>query len=184
MKYTGESTYEFKGKHIVFYYAENPTLSDKMKAVDDIVRGVINDTVGYDPILFDYFVGVALVNNFTDIALPESFSDSASFIQETRISEIIKSAINVTDVIDAAEKKIEFEKSRIINTSKTDELFDVLISIATKYSSTLENLNTEDFMNQLQNVAELAKMPQDAVIHGILAHENSSKEQQDNTKVE
>lgn len=53
----------------------------------------------------------------------------------------------------------------------------MLISIANKYSSTLENLNTDDFMNKLQNVAELAKMPQDDVVRGILAYENSQKEQ-------
>ena len=85
--------------------------------------------------------------------------------------------------IDAAERKIDFERSKLVNTSKLDELFEVLISIANKYSSTLENLNTDDFMNKLQNVAELAKMPQDDVVRGILAYENSQKEQ-DNTKVE
>ena len=154
-----------------------------MDIVDDIVHGVINDTVGYEPILFDYFVAVSLVNNLTDIALPESFTESADFIEKTRIGQVIKETVNVKDVIDAAERKIDFERSKLVNTSKLDELFEVLISIANKYSSTLENLNTDDFMNKLQNVAELAKMPQDDVVRGILAYENSQKEQ-DNIKVE
>lgn len=76
-KYTDESTFELNGKHIVFRYVSSPTLSQKMDIVDDIVHGVINDTVGYEPILFDYFVAVSLVNNLTDIALPESFTESA-----------------------------------------------------------------------------------------------------------
>lgn len=80
-------------------------------------------------------------------------------------------------------EKLILSGANIVNTSKLDELFEVLISIANKYSSTLENLNTEDFMNKLQNVAELAKMPQDDVVRGILSYENSQKEQ-DNTKVE
>ena len=53
-KYTDESTFELNGKHIVFRYVSSPTLSQKMDIVDDIVHGVINDTVGYEPILFDY----------------------------------------------------------------------------------------------------------------------------------
>ena len=182
-KYTDESTFELNGKHIVFRYVSSATLSQKMDIVDDIVHGVINDTVGYEPILFDYFVAVSLVNNLTDIALPESFTESADFIEKTRIGQVIKETVNIKDVIDAAERKIDFERSKLVNTSKLDELFEVLISIANKYSSTLENLNTDDFMNKLQNVAELAKMPQDDVVRGILAYENSQKEQ-DNTKVE
>ena len=170
-KYTDESTFELNGKHIVFRYVSSPTLSQKMDIVDDIVHGVINDTVGYEPILFDYFVAVSLVNNLTDIALPESFTESADFIEKTRIGQVIKETVNVKDVIDAAERKIDFERSKLVNT------------IANKYSSTLENLNTDDFMNKLQNVAELAKMPQDDVVRGILAYENSQKEQ-DNIKVE
>lgn len=109
-----------------------------MDIVDDIVHGVINDTVGYEPILFDYFVAVSLVNNLTDIALPESFTESADFIEKTRIGQVIKETVNVKDVIDAAERKIDFERSKLVNTSKLDELFEVLISIANKYSSTLE----------------------------------------------
>lgn len=182
-KYTDESTFELNGKHIVFRYVSSPTLSQKMEMVDDIVHGVINDTVGYEPILFDYFVTVTLVNNLTDITLPESFAESADFIEKTHIGQVIQKAVNVKDVIDAAERKVDFERSKLVNTSKLDELFEVLISIANKYSSTLENLDAEDFMNKLQNVAELAKMPQDDVVRGILAYENSQKEQ-DDTKVE
>ncbi len=183
MKYTNESTYEFGGKSIVFKYMSKPSLSLKMKIVDDIVFGVINDTTEYEPILFDYFVSVSLIDNLTNISLPESFDESVLFIEETQIDKTIFDKVDISDIIDSAKNKIEFEKNKLINKSKLDDLFDTIITLVEKYASVIENIDTDEFMNKLKSIEELSKIPQEKVINGILEFENNLKKQNENVSM-
>ena len=80
MKYTHESTYIYKNESISFNYIKNPTMTQRMAVVEDIVNGVINDVNGYHPILFDYFLAVSIIDGLTDIKLPESFVLSSEIV--------------------------------------------------------------------------------------------------------
>lgn len=180
MKYTGEYTYNFKGKNIVFKYISSPTIIQKMDTVDDIVNGVVSDTVGYEPILFDYFLTVALVNNFTNIDLPKSFSESAEFIEASGIKYVLYDVVPkqiIDDIVDAAEKKIEFRKSQIAHSSKLDELFAALTMVVNKYGETFEGLNVGDIVEKLSSINEMAKMPQEKIVSTILQYEDKKKKE-------
>lgn len=176
MKFTNESTYESKGKNIIFKYIANPTVSEKMKITDDITNGVINERVGYEPLLFDYFAAVALVDNLTDIELPSSFSESAEFIERTHLLSVLKDCIFIEDILDAAKSKIEFKKTQIANSSKLDELFGALTILVNKYSESFDGLDINDVVSKLQSVNELAKIPKDQVFHSILKYEDLKKQ--------
>lgn len=176
MKFTDESTYKSKGKDIVFKYIKNPTISQKMKITDDITNGVISEKFGYEPLLFNYFATVALVDNLTDIELPLSFSESAEFIERTHLLSVLKDCISMEGVLEAAKSKIEYKKAQIANSSKLDELFGALIILVNKYSESFDGLDINDIVAKLQSVNELAKMPKDQVVHNILQYEELKKQ--------
>lgn len=174
MKYTDEATYNSKGKDIVFKYVKNPSLVDKMSIVDDIVNGVVNDTIGYEPILFGYFTVVSFVENVTNIELPKSFSESAKFIDTCEIENVLYECIPASifdEVIDAAKKKIEFNKAKITNSSKLDDLFGALTTLAVKYTETFDGVDMEDLFDKLSRLSEIVKMPKEDIVNGILKFE-------------
>lgn len=183
MKYTNESTYQNKGKDIVFKYIQRPSLTDMMKIVDDITNGVINDVVGYSPIMFDYFCIIAFIDNVTNIELPKSFSNSVKFIESTNIARHLYGLIDcdiVNKVIEAAKSKIEFEKAKITNHSKLDDLFGALTTLAIKYTETFDGVDMEDLFDKLSKLGDIVKMPKEDVVKGILKFE----EDKDNKQIE
>lgn len=175
MKYTDEATYTNKGKEIVFKYIKNPSLTDKMQTVDDILNGVINDTVGYEPILFNYFSTVAFIENLTNIKLPSSFAGSAGFIENTNIKEVLRECISndaLDEILNAAKEKIEFKKAQIVNSSKLDELFGALATLVNKYTESFEGIDVNDMLNKLSLVSEIANTPKEDIVSGILKFED------------
>lgn len=183
MKYTDEATYVDKGKNIVFKYIKNPSITTKMKIVDDITNGVINETVGYEPILFDYFVVVAFVDNLTSIELPLSFEKSAMFIEATNINNVLREYIPTSiwdEIINATKAKIEYRKAQLLNASKLEDLFGALTNVVNKYADTFENLNIEDVLNKLSAINKIATIPNEDIVSGILKFEND-KAKEDNT---
>lgn len=160
MKFTHESSYEYKGEKISFKYIKNPTLSQRMAVVDDIVNGVISDTVGYQPVLFDYFVAVAFIVNTTDIELSESFVESSEYIEECNLSQLVSELVDrniYEQIIDAANKEIEFVKLRIANKSSIDNLADALTVLVNKYGGMFDGLDVKAVSDNIAKIAEMSK---------------------------
>jgi len=178
MKYTHESSYEFKGEMISFNYMKNPTLSQRMAIVDDIVNGVISDTVGYQPILFDYFVTVAFIVNVTDIELSQSFVESSEYIENCNLSQLISELVDgniYEQIIDAAKKEIEFVKLKTANKSSIDNLADALTALVHKYSGMFDGLDVKAVSDNISKIAEMSKIPETELISNILKFEESKK---------
>lgn len=176
MKYTCESKYTYKGEVFSFGYIKNPTLSQKMTIVKDVVDGVINEINGYNPILFDYFLVVSIIDNLTDIKMPESFVLSSEFISESNITPFIKEKINgVKDIISAAEKEIEFAKQQIANKSSIDGLIETLTVLINKYGEMFENLNIDEFTENIAKIATISDMPKTEIISNLLKLRKTNK---------
>lgn len=169
MKYTDEATYKYKGEQVSFNYIKRPTLTQKMLIVDDVVNGVINDTVGYQPILFDYFLAVSLIENLTDIELPESFVLSSEYISDTNLLLILKSSIGGIDgIIKAADSEIEFAKSKYANKSSIDGLIEALTLVVTKYGDMFDGMDVNAVTENLAKIAEMSDMSKPEIIGNIL----------------
>lgn len=177
MKYTNEQSYNHKGEWISFNYVKNPTLTQRIKIVGDIVSGVINDVNGYCPILFDYFFAVSVISELTDIKLPESFVLSSELITDSNIVDVLKSNIHgMNDIVKAADKEIEFVKQKTANRSSIDDLLDALTLIVTKYGDMFDGLDVNAVTENIGKIAEMASMPKQEVISNILEFEKKKSD--------
>lgn len=177
MKYTDEQSYNYKGEWIPFNYVKNPTLTQRMKIVEEIVSGVINDVNGYCPILFDYFFAVSVIGELTDIKLPESFVLSSELITDSSIVTVLRSNIQGIDgIIKAADQEIEFIKQRTANKSSIDGLLDALTLIVTKYGDMFDGLDVNAVAENIGKIAEMASMSKPEVISNILEFEKKKSD--------
>lgn len=177
MKYTNEYFYNYKGEEIPFNYVKKPTLTQQMKIVGDIVNGVINDVNGYCPILFNYFFAVSVIDELTDIKLPESFVLSSELITDSNIVGVLKANIFCADsIINAAIQEIEFVKQRTVNKSSIDGLLDALTLIVNKYGDMFEGLDVNAVAENIGKIAEMASMPKNEVISNILEFEKKKSD--------
>ena len=148
-----------------------------MKIVGDIVNGVINDVNGYCPILFDYFFAVSVIDELTDIKLPESFVLSSELITDSNIVGVLRSNIfGMDSIIKAASQEIEFVKQRIVNKSSIDGLLDALTLIVNKYGDMFEGLDVNAVAENIGKIAEMASMPKNEVISNILEFEKKKSD--------
>lgn len=181
MKYDKESTYGYKGKNVVFKYSTNPPLSKKMEIVDDIVNGVINDIIGYEPILRNYFIQVSIISSLTTIEMPEGFNDSAEFLSYTNMCDIITDIMPdlYAEIVSAADEKIKYKLAQSATRTKLDDLFDTVISIINKYGEMFDGVNITDVVNQLSTISKMADMPESSIVKNILQFEDEKQKKVD-----
>ena len=111
-----------------------------------------------------------MVDSLTNIKLPKDINDIAAFIDNTKIDEILMNAIPElwNTIKDAASKKIAYRREEFLKKSKTDELFDALISLIKHYSEIFESVDINEVLTKLSSVSDLAKLSDDRIVKGIL----------------
>lgn len=176
MKYTHESTYIYKNESISFNYIKNPTMTQRMAVVEDIVNGVINDVNGYHPILFDYFLAVSIIDGLTDIKLPESFVLSSEIVTESDILYVLKRNMNgFDDIVDAAQKEIDFIKQRLAKKSSIDGLVESLTVLVNKYGGMFDGMDINAVTDNIAKIATMSNMSKPEMIEHILKFEKENK---------
>ena len=171
MKFTNESSYSINGEKVSFHYIKKPTLSQRMSVVNDIVDGVINETAGYQPILFDYFTAVAFIVNLTDIELSQSFIMSSEMIEEAHLFKLILDLVDddiVTQIINAAKEEIEYLKIKSANKSSLDDLAEALTMLVNKYSGMFDGLDVKAVSDNIAKIAQMSNMDEKDMIKNIL----------------
>lgn len=176
MKYTHESVYVYKNESISFNYVKNPTMTQRMAVVEDVVNGVINDVNGYHPVLFDYFLAVSIIGRLTDIKLPESFVLSSEIVTESDILYVLKRNMNgFDDIVDAAHKEIDFIKQRIANKSSIDGLVESLTVLVNKYGGMFDGMDINAVTDNIAKIATMSNMSKPEMIEHILKFEKANK---------
>lgn len=176
MKYTHESTYIYKNESVSFNYIKNPTMTQRMAVVEDVVNGVINDVNGYHPVLFDYFLAVSIIDRLTDIKLPESFVLSSEIVTESDILYVLKRNMNgFDDIVDAAHKEIDFIKQRIANKSSIDGLVESLTVLVNKYGGMFDGMDINAVTDNIAKIATMSNMSKPEMIEHILKFEKANK---------
>lgn len=171
MKFTNESSYWNNGKEISFHYIKKPTLPQRMSVVNDIVDGVISKDIGYQPILFDYFTAVAFITNLTDIELSESFVISSETIEECHLLELILNLFDnniVVQIMNAAEKKIEYLKTAYAHKSSFDDLAESLTMLVNKYGNMFDGLDVKAVSDNFAKIAQMSSMNEKDMVKNIL----------------
>lgn len=176
MKYTGESKYTYKNEEFSFCFIEKPSLAQQMNIVEDVVNGVINNINGYHPILFDYFLAISIIDNLTDIKLPESFAMSSEIVTESGILNIFRKCISGTDEIAvSAMKEIEFVKQKEANKSPIDGLIESLTVLVNKYGDMFDGLDVNEVSENIAKIATMSNMSKPEMIKNILKFNKESK---------
>lgn len=176
--FTGKATYFYDGKDVEFQYNSNPSLPLLMDIVDSIVSGVVSETSGFHPILRGYFTTVVLVDKLTDIQMPESFVESAEFIDQIGIFEIISSLVgsNTMEAIQSSvTQKIEFEKAMLLKKSPLDNLLETLNLVISKYGELFEGIDVNDVVSKMSKISEMTSIPEEKLVENILKFEEKKK---------
>lgn len=170
MKYNNEATYNENGKNIVFKFNSNPSLLDILNAIENITDGVINETNGYEPFLFDYYVTVVFISTFTDINLPENINDIYSFICSTKIDSVLQKTVPDlwNKIVSAADEKIKYRRNVFLKKTKFDELIDALVVLINKYGSVFDGIDINDVLDKLTSISKLTNIPETKIVEGIL----------------
>lgn len=153
MSFTNDAVFKINNENVSFKYNDNPSIVEISKIVDDITEGVVNDIIGYEPVLFNYFYTVSVLNRLTDIELPDQFEESAEFIKNARMDEVINRIIlskeNQNNIILSANSKIDYIKQCNANRSKMDDFFDSLSFLAAQFGESFKDVDINDAFEKL-----------------------------------
>lgn len=179
MVFTDKATYILDGEEIEFNYVKKPTLSQKMRIVDNVVNGVVSEVAGYNPILHNYFLATSLVSELTDIKLPESFNEIDEFIEKTGILEIISNLIgNETyyQITGSISDKICYTKIKSANKTSIDDLIESLTSLVQKYDKMFDEVDVNEVSSNIAEIAKFANIKESDIVKNILEYRDKTKE--------
>ena len=136
------------------------SLHERIAMVDDIVDMMFleneNGESVYYPALRKFSIEYAIVNYFTDIALPADGDKARYFLEETGIADVVAGAVSdgyITEILTEAEEAIEYRKQIIAKRSKLDAILDSVVDVAQTISKKTEGIELPQIMEFVQKNA-------------------------------
>lgn len=157
------------GKEIPFKIKTYLAPDELLQFVRDVTSICVVDGVYY-PALFDFAFKLTFFEIATNITLPSNIEKAANFIYGTGVYEIIVGetkhfCCHVEPLVSRLEKACREQIDLITRKSKSDELFDLIISIVEKYESKLDGINIKELANKLTGIGSIdEKKLADAVL--------------------
>lgn len=140
-------TYELNGETKEFHCAITLPLTAKLRAAENIANAVVDDVVGYNPIMRDFFCNVQIIKEITDIELPQDIDECERFIAESDIMEILEEDDNVYDIIvdikSGARELISHYLNKDAHRSALEETIREVGTFFTKLTELISGLDTE-----------------------------------------
>ena len=160
---TGEDTIEIPVKARL-------SLPERIAMVDDIVDMVFiadeNGEVSYYPALKKFAIEYAIVNYFTDVALPADSDKAWEFLEKTSFANKIACALRddyIVEILTEANDAIECRKQALLKRSKLDTVLDSVVDVIQAVGDKTENIELPQLLEYVQKNApelkgELEKM--------------------------
>lgn len=150
-------TYELNGETKEFHCATTLPLTTKLRAAENIANAVVDEVVGYNPIMRDFFCNVQIIKEITDIELPQDIDECERFLAETDIMEILEEDDDVYDIIvdikSGARELISHYLNRDAHRSALEETIREVGTFFAKLNELLSSVDTEKLINTVGEFA-------------------------------
>lgn len=161
----------------------HPSLADILQVADEVVDGCFLDDGSYYPELVYFLELHSLIQNLTNVELPEDLSECYDFILNSGFGDWVYSKLAnpsdtfIYDLDDAIHKKIDYMANSgiMVLRSKMNELFMALDNFAEQSAELFGNITVEDRDKLISAVDSIGGLDEERLVKAFVKQDKKTK---------
>lgn len=168
----------FDEKGIMFEYETEPSFLDIIGIIEKTADATISDIVGYAPYLTNYMIRYNIIQELSDIALPEDINDCYLFVNDSDAWDIMMQDLSeVYNFVDENVRElVKFKKKQLLRQSKIDGLIDAATHLIENVGKQFEGLDIKELLERLEKAGINPNLSEEKVVQAILEYHKEEDE--------